>query len=86
MGVCCAIINFNDGACGTLNAFRNANMEPGYFTAIHCNKKDGKRIVAMNTKSSTESKARRKKLRAIRKNYIDGNKNKEGVYYEAGAF
>ena len=42
----------------------------------------------MNTKSrsSTESKARRKKLRAIRKNYIDENKNKEGVFYEADAF
>ena len=61
-------------------------MEPGYFTALYCNKKDGRRIVAVNTKSSTESKARHKKLRAIRKNYIDENKNKEGVFYEAGAF
>ena len=43
-------------------------------------KKDGKRIVAMNTKSRTELKARRKILRAIRKNYIVENKNKE-VYF-----
>ena len=86
MGVCSAIINFIDGACGTLNVFGNANMEPGYFTGMFCTKKDGKRIVAMNIKSSTKSKARRKKLRAIRKNYIDENKNKEGVFYEAGAF
>ena len=86
MGVCSAIINFIDGACGTLNVFRNVNMEPGYFTGMFCTKKDGKRIVAMNIKSSTKSKASRKKLRAIRKNYIDENKNKEGVFYEAGAF
>ena len=42
MGVCSTIINFNDGAYGTLNVFRNANMEPGYFTPMYCNKKDGK--------------------------------------------
>ena len=40
----------------------------------------------MNTKSRTELKARRKILRAIRKNYIDENKNKEGVFYETGTF
>ena len=80
MGACSAVINFNDGACGTLNVFRNANMEPGYFTAMYCNKKDGKWIVAMNTKLSTKSKARCKKLRAIRKNYIDENKTKT-VYF-----
>ena len=49
-------------------------------------KKDGKRIVAMNTKLRTELKARRKILKAIRKNYIDENKNKEGVFYETGTF
>ena len=34
----------------------------------------------MNTKLSTKSKARCKKLRAIRKNYIDENKTKT-VYF-----
>ena len=86
MGVCSAIIIFKDGACGTLNVFRNANMEPRYFAAMYCNKKDGKRIVAMNTKSSTQSKAKPKKLRTIRTNYTDENKNKEVAFYEAGAF
>ena len=85
MGVCSAITNFNDGACSTLNVFRNTNMEPGYFTAMYCNKNDGGRRMAMKAKSSTESKARHKKLRVIRKNYIDKNKNKEGVFYEAVA-
>ena len=41
----------------------------------------------MNMKSSDELKTRRKKLRAIRKKYIDVNTEKEeGVFYEAGAF
>ena len=40
----------------------------------------------MNMKSSDELKTRRKKLRAIRKKYIDVNKEKEDVFYEAGAF
>ena len=66
MQVCSAVVYFNDGACGALNVFRNANMESGYYTAMYCNKEDGKRIVAMNAKSSTQLKARRKKLRAIR--------------------
>ena len=34
----------------------------------------------MNPKSSTESKASCKEPRAIRQNYIDENKNKEGVF------
>ena len=80
MGVCSAIINFIDGACGTLNVFRNANMEPGYFTGMFCTKKDGKRIVAMNIKSSTKSKASRKKLRAIRKITLMKTKTKR-VYF-----
>ena len=83
----CLCWRFRNGeACGTLNVFRNANMEPGYFTEMYCNKKAGKWIAAMDTKSSTDSKGKRKKLRAIKKNYIDENKNKEGVFYEAGAF
>ena len=40
----------------------------------------------MNQKANEQSKMQRKKLRAISKNYIDKNKEKEGVFYEAGAF
>ena len=86
MGVSSAVINFNNGACGILNVFHGANMEPGYFTKMFCMKKDRERIITMNMKSSDGLKTRRKKLRAIRKEYIDVNKEKEGVFYEAVAF
>ena len=36
MGVSSAMINFNNGACGILNVFHGANMEPGYFTKMFC--------------------------------------------------
>ena len=80
MGVCSAITNFNDAARGTLNVLRNANMERGYFTAVYCSNKNSKGIVAMNPKSSTVLKASCKEPRVIRQNYIDENKNKEGVF------
>ena len=86
MGVSSAVINFNNGACGILNVFHGVNMEPGYVTKMFCMKKDRERIITMNMESSDELKTRRKKLRAIRKKYIDVNKEKEGVFYEAGAF
>ena len=85
MGVSSAVINFNNGACGILNVFHGANMEPGYFTKMFCMKKDREGITTMNMKSSDELKTRRKKLRAIRKKYIDVNKEKKSVFYEAGA-
>ena len=86
MGVSSAVINFNNEACDVLNVFHGANMEPGYFTKMFCMKKDRERIITMNMKLSDELKTRRQKLRAIRKKYIDVNKEKEGVFYEAGAF
>ena len=86
MGVSSAVINYNDGACGILNVIKNANMEIGYFTKKFCENKDKNRIEQMNNKTTEMTKARRKKLRAIRKNYVDTNKEKEGVFYESGAF
>ena len=86
MGVASAVINFNDGNCGILNVFINAGMETGYFTKSFCIKKDETRIQRMNKKTNEQTKKQRKRLRAIRKNYVDKNKEKEGVCYESGAF
>ena len=86
MGVASAVINFNDGNCGILNVFINAGMETGYLTKSFCIKKDETRIQRMNKKTNEQTKKQRKRLRAIRKNYVDKNKEKEGVYYESGAF
>ena len=78
-----AMINFNNRVCVILNVFRGANTESEYFTKICCVKKDCQRIMSMKMKSISESKTRRKKLRAIRKKYIDVNKHKESVFCEA---
>ena len=86
MGVASAVINFNDGNCGILNVFINAGMETGYFTKSFYIKKDETRIQRMNKKTNEQTKKQRKRLRAIRKNYVDKNKEKEVVYYESGAF
>ena len=83
MGVVSGVINFNDGNFGILNVFINAGMETGYFTKSFCIKKDETR---MNKKTNEQTKKQRKRLRALRKNYVDKNKEKEGVYYESGAF
>ena len=40
----------------------------------------------MNKKANEQLKMQRKKLRAIRKIYIDKNKEKERIFNEAGAF
>ena len=86
MGVSSAVINFNGGNCGILNAFKNVGIDAGYFTKQFCLRKDEFHIQRMNQKANEQSKMQRKKLRAISKNYIDKNKEKERVFYEAGAF
>ena len=40
----------------------------------------------MNKKAKEQSKMQRKKMRATRIKHIDKNKEKEHVFYEAGAF
>ena len=80
MGVSSAAINFNNGNCTILNAFKNKGVDAGYFTKQFCLRKDESRIQKMNKKANEQSKMERKKLRAIRKNYIDKNKKKEGVF------
>ena len=86
MRVASAVINFNDGSCGILNVFTNAGMQAGYFTKMFCLKKDESRIQRMDKKTNKQTKQQRKRLTVIRKNIVDKNKEKEGVFYESGAF
>ena len=79
MGVASAVINFNDGNCGISNVFINAGMQAGYFTKMFCLKKDESRIQRMDKKTNKQTKQQRKRLRAIRKTFVDTNKEKEGV-------
>ena len=56
MEVCSVIINFNDGACGILSAFKENRMIPGYFAELCCVKHVGKLVQVMNNKSSDKTK------------------------------
>ena len=72
MGVSSAAINLNDGNCGILNLFKNVGIDTVFFFSKQlCPRKDKSHIQKMNKKAIKQSKMQRKKLRAIRKNYID---------------
>ena len=61
-------------------------MKTGRHFSNFCSEGDTNRIIAMESKSSTTTKLRRKYLRAVRKNYIDKNKEAEGETYASGNF
>ena len=74
-----AVIKFNDGNCDIyVKSFQNACMETGYFIKILYLKKDESRISRMSKKANEETKTQQKRLKTIRKIYID--KDKEGYF------
>ena len=66
--------------------FKNANMETSYFTKIFYLKKESFACKEWTKKISKETKRQRKRLKKIRKNNIDKNKEEGGILCEAGAF
>jgi len=86
MVVASAIISFNEGIQGLTKVFRSMNIEPGYYTIKRLQVADVSRVQEMNRKSTELEKNRRRKLRGIRKGFIDNNKEKEGVTYSSDAF
>ena len=80
VGVLSAVINFNYGNCGILNVFKNVGIDAGYFTIKFCPRKEESRIQRKNKNDNEQSKMQRKKLRAIRKNYIYKNKEKKTFF------
>ena len=85
-GVASAVINFNDGVSGIINVLEKVNVVPGDMLKLFCSKTDNNRIVATNKKTTPKVQMRRKKLRAIRKGYIDHENESEGITYQAGGF
>jgi len=76
IGVASAVIGFNDGAEGMLSIFDLLNISYGMFTEDFCTRKDSDRVTMMERKSSTDVKARRKRLRSVRKALEEGKKVK----------
>ena len=78
IGVASAVINFNDGMSGFEKLFSRLNLSFGVIINSGAIEKDQQRIKNMNNKFQETVKMKRKKLRAVRKGYIDKEKDNEG--------
>ena len=84
IGVSSAVLCFNDGEMFLEKVFFKFNMEPGSNLRSYCANRDAARVAKMENQCSTPVKARRKKLRAIRKGFTDRDEVKEGNVYGSG--
>ena len=78
IGVASVVINFNDGMSGFEKLFSRLNLSFGVIINSGAIEKDQQRIKNMNNKFQETVKMKRKKLRAVRKGYIDKEKDNEG--------
>ena len=72
---------FNDGEQFLVNVMENFDMEPGINLQNCCVNRDNARVAKMENQCTTPVKARRKKLRAIRKGFTDRDEEVEGDVY-----
>ena len=87
IGVASAVINFNDGMSGFEKLFSHLNLSVGVNTKSGAIEKDQQRIKNMKNKFQEIVEMKRKKLRVVRKGYIDKEKgNKGGELYFTGNF
>ena len=87
VAVCSAIIEFNNGCCGIIKVMDGLGLSNGYYTNTFVLDADRQRVQAMRCKSSEKAKIRRKKLRSIRKGFLDKEKEHEkSESYLSGAF
>ena len=80
-----AVGQFNDGATTLVKVLKKMRIEPGHFMSKLTMDKDCRRITCTKRKSSHIAIQRRKVLRALKKCFIDRNKE-EGTSYSAGEF
>ena len=87
MAVSSAVLEFNEGCIGLYGVFKKLGIACGRFMDLATKRKDANRVDNMTRKTCTAGIARRKKLRAIRKGFIDKERDIEKVEsYSAGAF
>ena len=87
MVVASAVLRYNDGVRGLLPVLTEVGIDYGHFTLTACARTDICRVKTMNQKSSEPAKKRRKKLHALRKNFIEKDEQEEGGQtYASGAF
>ena len=81
-----AVLKFNDGDISFLKIFEDLDISPGLFTCKGADDCDKARIKLSAKKSTDKVKMKRKRLRHLRKKYIDNAECTEGVTYKAGGF
>ena len=86
VGVCSAVLSFNDGESFLVSLFDKFNMSGGVYLNRYCQERDRKRIKKSENQCLTPVKSRRKQLRGVRKGYIDRNEAVEGPMYGNGEF
>ena len=86
LGVCSAVIQFNEGSCGLFDVYKKLGLVVGKQTADGCRRKDKDRLAQSIVQSSEKAQKRRKKLkfkekekkhRSLRKGYIDNEEERE---------
>ena len=80
-----AVGQFNDGASALVKVLKKMGIEPGHFMSKLTMDKDCRRITCAKQKSSHIAIQRRKVLRALKKGFINRNKE-EGTSYSTGEF
>ena len=78
IGICSAVVCFNDDAVGVSKIFEELSMDTGQFTKSFCLIHDTPRVKIMDRKSSDEGRLRRKMLRAVRKGWQDKKYRERG--------
>ena len=82
MGVCSAILSFNDDISSIVSVMENYGLYAGHYTNIF--NVYSQRIKEMNRKSTDNAKSARKQKRAVRKGFGDKHQENEGELYGPG--
>eukprot|EP00794_Sanderia_malayensis_P014632 gene14632-16150_t len=82
MGVCSAVLSFNDGPTGINRVFKLLRFSEN----VQFEKMAAKKTKVQKAKRTERFKARRKKLRALHKGYVDKEKEVEGKDSYASGF
>ena len=86
MGTYSAVLHYNDGANGVLEVLKYFGLS-GIVILASSSKVDKTRIRHMKSKSTDKSKMQRKKIRAVKKGFIDDQQIKETTdSYISGGF
>ena len=87
MAVNSAVIDYNDGLLGICKVAEELGLKSGVFMQKLSHNEDQARIKEAGRKSTEKGKKRRKKLRAVKKGFIDEETELEGTpSYDPGAF